>query len=298
MSLAASNALVGGPVRRYGGKGLMADKLVPYFAAADQFVEPFFGGGGVFFQLPVGHWRTFVINDLDKDVTAFFSCLRDRTDELIQACELTPYSREEYERSFDPTDDRLEKARRFWVRARQGFSGIDRKGNGWSRPSVNVGLHDGMNSKLESFRMFASALRKAAAIECADAVEIVKNYGLPGAFIYCDPPYVAESRDGMAYNHEMTTEQHRAFGAACNAAAAKGAMIAISGYHSALYDELFEGWRVVEIPMHLVTQHGSAPRTEVLWLSYSADKEIGHARPAIVSGKSALEKALAKQRRR
>jgi DNA adenine methylase len=284
----------------------MAASLIPYFASADQFVEPFFGGGGVFFQLPVGYWKTFVINDLDSDVVNFFRCLRDRTDDLIRVCELTPYSREEFVVAFEdaPADlDPIERARRFWVRVRQAFAGIDRKGTGWSRPTSPASLLHGMNSKLESFRMFADALRKCTAVENADAVDVIVEYATPNTFIYCDPPYVMDARNGAAYRHEMDDSHHRRFADACKRAVSKGAMAAISGYSSDLYNAEFAGWRRVEIDVRLVARtnlddDAATRRTEVIWLSYDESKQIGASRPTKIVAKSSLEKALARQIKR
>ncbi|MBU2825365.1 DNA adenine methylase, partial [Acidithiobacillus ferrooxidans] len=56
------------------------------------YVEPFFGGGAVFFaRRPSG---IEVINDANGEIVTFFRVLRDRTDELIRYLQNTPYSRQ------------------------------------------------------------------------------------------------------------------------------------------------------------------------------------------------------------
>ncbi len=48
------------------------------------------------------------INDLDSDIVNLFYVLRNFPDELKEAIALTPYSREEYDKSFEPTDEPIE----------------------------------------------------------------------------------------------------------------------------------------------------------------------------------------------
>jgi DNA adenine methylase len=62
----------------------------------------------------------------------------------------------------------------------------------------------------------------------------------------------------------MSDEQHRELAARLQLV--KG-MVVLSGYPSALYDELYAGWHRVEKP---ALADGARPRTEVLWLNASA----------------------------
>jgi DNA adenine methylase len=296
----------GGPLKRYGGKGLTAPLLIPHFAPADLYCEPFLGGGGVFFQLPRRFWRVFSVNDLDGDVVTFFRVLRDRCDDLVRVCSLTPYAMDEYRAAYAPVpidhpDHELERARRMWVRSRQGFAGIDRVGSGWARAVPNAATHaDSTESKLQAFRAFAATLRNVT-IDNSDAVAVIRTTGKAGAFIYADPPYVAEVRKGAAYTHEMDNEQHRALHGALEEAVARGALVTVGGYASALYDELYKGWRKVEVEVALKgNEYASAEgrnrrRVETLWLSYGENLEIARNIPKYKSpARTPFEKALRK----
>ena len=70
----------------------------------------------------------------------------------------------------------------------------------------------------------------------------------------------------------MTDADHRRLAAAIHGAVYRGAKVAISGYPSALYDELFGGgrWRCVEREVALVGTRDATGmrRTECLWMSY------------------------------
>ena len=66
-------------------------------------------------------------NDLDGEVVNFFRVLRDQHQELIRAIALTPFSREEYYYAiYGSAEDisELERARRFYIRARQTRTGL------------------------------------------------------------------------------------------------------------------------------------------------------------------------------
>ena len=66
-------------------------------------------------------------NDIDGDVVNFFKVLREDPEGLTQAIALTPFSREEFYVAVNGSErnvSRLERARRFYVRARQARTGL------------------------------------------------------------------------------------------------------------------------------------------------------------------------------
>ena len=268
-----TSGLRGGPISRYGGKGNVAPRLVPHFAPATIYAEPFFGAGSVFYSLAPGLYEHEAVNDLDASIVTFFRVLRDRTDELVAACEFTPYAREEFIACLAKSDDPLEEARRVWVRHRQGLAGAATTAGNWGR---NPGAENSDNwnprktcVKLDALRTYAARLRSAC-IDCIDGADFVDKWGQVATFVYCDPPYVAASRTRTAYAHEMTDADHRRLADACRRAVERGAKVAVSGYPSALYDELFAGWRTIEVdmPLYGARYTKGRRRTEVLWMSY------------------------------
>src|SRR5439155_3054066 len=66
-------------------------------------------------------------NDLDGEVVNFFRVLRDEKEKLVRAIGLTPFAREEFALActLDPALTPLERARRFYVRARQVRTGLN-----------------------------------------------------------------------------------------------------------------------------------------------------------------------------
>ena len=109
----------------YGGKFSHLDFILPLLPTSYQhYCEPFGGSAAVLINRKPAPVETY--NDVDSEVANFFACLRDEGEELIRLISLTPFSREELVRAHKP--DRgltpLERARRFFVRARQTRTGL------------------------------------------------------------------------------------------------------------------------------------------------------------------------------
>ncbi len=105
-----------------GSKWSLADWIIEHFPPEYEkmvYLEPFAGSAAVFFNKRPGAVET--INDLDSDIVNLFYVLREMPDELKRVLDLTPYSREEYDKSFEKCDDPLEEARRFVVRTTQAI---------------------------------------------------------------------------------------------------------------------------------------------------------------------------------
>lgn len=105
-----------------GSKWSIAKWIISHFPEGYEkmvYLEPFAGSGAVFFNKKPGAVET--INDLDSDIVNLFRILREKPEELKRVLELTPYSREEYDLSFQPCDDPLEKARRYMVKTTQAI---------------------------------------------------------------------------------------------------------------------------------------------------------------------------------
>ena len=107
-------------------------------------------------------------------------------------------------------------------------------------------------------------------IVCRDANEVIHKWDSRETLFYCDPPYVHETRSPTSrdlYGKEMAAQDHRALAETLNSCKGK---IVLSGYRSALYEELYRGWRTVEFD---IANHAAGGRTklrkvEVLWLNW------------------------------
>src|SRR5438874_13773812 len=104
----------------YGGKYSHLDWLLPLLPDCRHYCEPFAGSAAVLLNRDPSPVETY--NDLDGEVTNSCRVLRDEHEELIGRIALTPFSREEFYQACEippPDINDMERARRFFVRARQ-----------------------------------------------------------------------------------------------------------------------------------------------------------------------------------
>lgn len=256
------------PFAYFGGKTNLADRIVALLPKHEHYVEPFAGSLAVLLAKPPARMET--VNDLDGDLMTWWRILRDRPDELIRLCALTPHSRAELEACKTPAADELEQARRVWVRIAQGRTGTLRN-TGWRHFVNPAGSFTSMPGYLAGYvdRMAAAAERLASvSLECRPALEMLEVYGQhEGVLIYADPPYLGSLRH-RNYQTEMTSEaEHRELAEVLNACRAT---VVLSGYDSPLYLEAYAGWDRITIGTHTQQGNRNAERTEVLWLNRPA----------------------------
>lgn len=252
------------PFTYYGGKLTVADRIVAVLPTHRHYVEPFAGSLSVLLAKPPAGMET--VNDIDGELMTFWRVLRDRGEELARAAALTPHARGEHAIAYTAVDDDLEQARRVWVRLTQGRSGTLRK-TGWRYYVDPRGSSSSMPDYLDAYvdRLAAAAERlHAVSLECLPALDVIAKYGAHDeVLLYCDPPYAAATRTHLNYRCEMSSASaHRELAQALRAARAS---VVLSGYHSPLYAELYDGWHVHEIATGTGQGGSYDPRTEVLW---------------------------------
>lgn len=170
----------------------------------------------------------------------------------------------------DPASE-LERARRFFVRARQTRTGLAQTASvgrwanclGTSRAGMAGAVSRWLGS-VEELEWIASRLLRVQ-IEHDIALNVLRRYDSPGTLFYCDPPYPHSSRgDSKAYQYEMSDLEHIELHEQLSRMKAK---IAISSYHSDLMDQLYKDWNMYEEGIkkaHSV----KTDRAEVLWTNY------------------------------
>ena len=258
-------------VFRYpGSKWGIADWIIGFFPEGYEklvYLEPVAGSSAVFFNKRPGTVET--VNDLDGDVVNLFRVLREQPEELKRVLTLTPYSRAEYDLSFLPCEEPVEKARRFMVRTTQAIGAKMDGKCGWrNHKQMKIGgtackwagITDTIDAAAQRLRGTTTNLVQ---IERTDALRLIERYDNRDVLMYLDPPYVRSTRkSGRLYLHEMDDATQRALLALITKSRAK---IVLSGYDSALYNEALQGWHKFTTMSQTTS---TAMAEECVWLNY------------------------------
>jgi DNA adenine methylase len=265
------------PFGWYGGKFSHLDWLLPLLPKCHHYCEPYSGSAAVLLNRQPSPVETY--NDLDGEVVNFFRACRDHSEELIKAIALTPFSREEFALActLDPDVSVVERARRFYVRARQVRTGLAQTASlgrwGNCKNTSRAGMSGIISRFLGGVEMLPEiALRlQRVQIENRPALDVIRLYDSPGTLFYCDPPYVHETRgDSKAYKFEMTDDEHMALASAFKAAEGK---VAISNYDCDLMNDLYPAPKWRKFRTKPKTNHATkGKRIEVLWTNYDPEK--------------------------
>ncbi len=256
----------------YGGKYSHLDWLLPLLPECQHYCEPFGGSAAVLLNRAPSPVETY--NDVDGEVVNFFRVLREQKDALLEAIGLTPFSREEFELAISgPVEgiSDVERARRFFVRARQVRTGLAQTASSgrWANCLLTsrAGMAGAVSRWLGSVEGLAEIAQRLlrVQIENAPAIDVIKRYDSEQTLFYCDPPYPHASRgDSKAYAYEMTDDEHRALAGTLRSVKGK---VALSSYQCDLMDELYGDWYRVSAPAkhaHSIKQL----REEMLWTNY------------------------------
>jgi DNA adenine methylase len=261
------------PFGWYGGKFSHLDWLLPLLPKCHHYCEPFAGSASVLINRDPSPVETY--NDLDGEVVNFFRVCRDHGEALTKSIALSPFSREEFAIActLDPNVAPLERARRFYVRARQVRIGLaqnatlGRWGNckNTSRAGMS-GIISRFLGGVEQMPDIAMRLLRVQ-IENRPAIDVIKLYDDKKSLFYCDPPYIHGTRgDSKAYAFEMTDEQHEELAEALNAVKGK---VAVSNYGCELMDKLYPAPKWRKFKTEEKTNHATkGQRVEVLWTNY------------------------------
>src|SRR5262245_37361812 len=200
----------------YGGKFSHLNWLLPLLPGCHHYCEPFAGSAAVLLNREPAPVETY--NDIDGEVVNFFKVLRNQKEELVELIGLTPFSREEFFRAVSDDESRvsdLERARRFFIRARQARTGLAQTASlgRWAncKNTSRAGMSGVVSRWLGSVESLpAIALRLLRVqIENRPALAIIDLYDDKSTLFYCDPPYVHSTRgDNKAYGFEMDDQAH------------------------------------------------------------------------------------------
>lgn len=262
------------PFKIHGGKFHLSKFIIDNFPDKYEqydYVEPFVGAGSVLLNKNISKGLE-AINDLDLGVIQIFRALRDEPKHFIGRIKKTKYCESTFLKALEKKDEKFKDYMNYavneYILRRMSRGGL--KNNfSWSNRSRGgqPGDVNAWKTIIESLPLISSRLEKINIFN-KTALEIIKAFNDPNVFIYCDPPYLADTRTSTTvYEYEMSTDDHIALAEALCQFQGK---VMISGYPSALYKRIFSTWRNIrkKIVNHASQKSTKTYKTEVCWMNY------------------------------
>lgn len=249
------NSGIKSPVKWAGGKSRLVPillKIVPN--DINRYVEPFFGGGALFWAL---NRKGSLIADSNEELINFYTIIRNEPEELLRSTRSMTISKEEYYRirSLIPQElDPIQRAARFIYLNKSCFNGlyrVNRQGQ-FNTPfggKTDVKLLDARNLRM------ASKLLQDTEIICGDYKDVLPMLK-EGDFVYLDPPYVPIGKysDFNRYTSQFFTyEDQEALSTVFTGLSRRGIKAILSNSHSERVAALYSAFQqiVVEAPRQI-----------------------------------------------
>lgn len=216
--------------------------------AFDRYIEPFLGGGAVFFGLRPDR---AVLSDINLDLITTYRQVKESPLEILDRLKVLAVDAPTYYRlrEWEPTSE-FDRAVRFLYLNRTAFAGmyrLNREGR------FNVPFGGGQRTPESLWRdkllLKASAALSDANILSADFEDTIQAAG-EGDFVYCDPTYtVAHNNNGfIRYNERnFSWNDQRRLARVAAQAAERGATVLVS---NAVHQEIRDLYPTA--PAHLL----------------------------------------------
>lgn len=180
------------PLTYYGGKRRMIQYILPMIPKHKIYVEPYFGGGTVFFAKSPSYLE--VINDIDSQLVNFYMQIQTNYDTLKEKIELSLYSEELYKWSklvyYNKIKaSEIDRAYATWLIFNMSINSCPECG--WSYNNGTGGSHSGklLAHKRDSFCPWLKERMRYVQISQRPAIKVIKERDSIDTFFYLDPPY-------------------------------------------------------------------------------------------------------------
>ncbi len=224
-----------------GGKRWLVSRYTDLFPTTmRRYIEPFLGGGAVFFYLRP---ESAVLADANTELVGAYKAIRAHSralDSLLRRFHKLHNPRFYYQMRSSNPRDKLHQAARFLYLNRTCFNGIYRVNlNG--EFNVPIGTKTTVEYPTGYLESVAAALRPVE-IFAADFESTIARAG-PGDFVYVDPPYTVmhNNNNFLKYNDVLFSwrDQQR-LADAVRQAGSRGAMVFVSNADHASVRRLYK----------------------------------------------------------
>ena len=231
-----------------GGKKWLYKKHNQFFPISyNNFIEPFFGSGSVFFSI---HPKKAIISDTNQRLIYLFIALKENPKNLFYETSklLETHNSEQYydvRKIFNNAD--FAKPHHFLYLNRTCFNGVYRE-NQKGEFNVPVGDRQSFPFELGNFLEYSMILKNAE-LTCSDYLDSLKK-AKKGDFIYLDPPYIKKENNYDSfrkYNKDVFNEKNlKELAVRANELKDK-CKILISNFDVSYVEELFPDWNYEKI---------------------------------------------------
>lgn len=235
-----------------GGKSQMIDQYSAFFPPKyNKYLEPFVGGGAVFFHLKP---NKSIVSDLNQDLIDCYAIIKSNTWKLIEI--LKQYQARHGKEFFNDLRNkynanllsRIERAAAFIYLNKTGFNGLYRVN---SRGEFNVPFGDYKNPSIfdEANLLAVSKLLKSAELYTMP-FEKVLNYAEPDDFIYFDPPYYPLNETSKFTNYtkdNFLKKEQENLAAVFRALDKRGCEVMLSNSDTDFIKKLYKDYRIEKV---------------------------------------------------
>lgn len=211
-----------------------------------KYIEPFFGGGALYFDLKP---KSSVISDINPELINLYTTLRDDVDSVISELQKHANNKTHFYqvRALDWSSlTAAEAAARTIYLNRTCFNGLYRVNrNG----KFNVPYGNYKNPKILNEPNLKAVSRELAntQIILGDYLTVLESYAEPGDLIFLDPPYlpISEHSDFKRYTKEQFHEDdHRKLAVEVDRLASLGCHVLITNSNHPLVYELYKKYKI------------------------------------------------------
>lgn len=197
------NQSINSPFRYPGGKFYARKLILEHLPKHQYYIEPFVGGGSIFFAK--NKVQKNILNDIDPDVINTYLMIQNRVEDMINALKNEKALKERhawYKNDFIPNNE-LERAIRWYYLNRTSYSGIMNPKNCY------WGYGDKYSMRPENWgRSLLKTSQKLQGVELINLdFEDVINSVPDDSFLFIDPPYFNADQDKF-YTFSFKKEDH------------------------------------------------------------------------------------------
>lgn len=241
------NSTVGPILKWAGGKTQLLPEILPRIPEDyNRYIEPFIGGGALFFKLQC---ENSIIADSNSELINLYEQIAEHCEEVITLLKNYENNEEMYYqvRSIDWTSiSKAEAAARTLYLNHTCFNGLYRL-NKKGQFNTPFGKYKNPTICNEEKLKTASELLKKSVIVCGDYLDILNEYAEKDDFIFLDPPYIpiSDNSDFKRYTKEQFYEQdHRNLAKMVYKLDSKGCKIMLTNSNHPLVKELYGDYKI------------------------------------------------------